>query len=195
MARACWDAGTETFSAPCNTDQTTTYLNWFANKAVDTGGKDGLANTDSCTHTAGGAGTTDPWWYVDLGTAIPVHRLLIWNRIDYQSNSDRLKNFQVWVTNSNSPVFTDESLLCHSHGTDVVTTFAHPLNIICDLVGRYVWVRLPGTGKILTLCEVEIYEVAESAWSSNCDTDATCENTIGDFTCTCNDGYSGDGVT
>ena len=29
----------------------------------------------------------------------------------------------------------------------------------------------------------------------NCDADATCANTVGSFTCTCNDGYSGDGIT
>ena len=29
----------------------------------------------------------------------------------------------------------------------------------------------------------------------NCDADATCANTKGSFTCTCNIGYSGDGTT
>ena len=28
----------------------------------------------------------------------------------------------------------------------------------------------------------------------NCDADATCANTIGSFTCTCNEGYTGSGV-
>ena len=29
----------------------------------------------------------------------------------------------------------------------------------------------------------------------NCDPDASCANSIGSFVCTCNQGYSGDGIT
>ncbi len=34
-----------------------------------------------------------------------------------------------------------------------------------------------------------------STVDNNCDANATCANTDGSFTCTCNTGYSGDGVT
>ena len=33
-----------------------------------------------------------------------------------------------------------------------------------------------------------------AAGNDNCHSDATCANTIGSFTCTCNIGYEGDGV-
>eukprot|EP00961_Rhodomonas_salina_P193289 2609311-Rhodomonas_salina.1 len=92
MARACWNAGTGTFSAQCATWQSSTFgAGWEASKAVDA--------TTACTHTAG-AGSTNPWWRVDLGTAMPVHRLLIWNRVG--CCEDRLNCFEVWVTDSTS---------------------------------------------------------------------------------------------
>ncbi len=31
--------------------------------------------------------------------------------------------------------------------------------------------------------------------TDNCNTNAACTNTVGSFTCACNEGYSGDGVT
>ena len=38
----------------------------------------------------------------------------------------------------------------------------------------------------------DIDECANDA--DDCDTNAACTNTPGDFTCTCNQGYTGDGV-
>ena len=39
---------------------------------------------------------------------------------------------------------------------------------------------------------LDIDECTDS--THNCDTQATCTNSVGSFTCTCNDGYSGDGT-
>ena len=44
------------------------------------------------------------------------------------------------------------------------------------------------------LTMVDINECA-SPGDNNCDTNAACTNTPGGFTCTCNQGYIGDGVT
>ncbi|CAH1266832.1 NOTCH3 [Branchiostoma lanceolatum] len=50
--------------------------------------------------------------------------------------------------------------------------------------------RLGWTG---THCDQDIDECVHN--NNNCDTEATCTNTAGSFTCTCNTGYTGDGVT
>ena len=47
---------------------------------------------------------------------------------------------------------------------------------------------------IYVLIMADINECA-SPGDNNCSTNATCTNTPGGFTCTCNQGYTGDGVT
>jgi cysteine-rich repeat protein len=50
-----------------------------------------------------------------------------------------------------------------------------------------------GTGYAGATCETDIDECG--AMTDNCDANATCSNTPGSFSCTCNAGYTGDGVT
>ena len=45
----------------------------------------------------------------------------------------------------------------------------------------------------LTFITTDIEECEENR--DNCHRNAECENTIGSFTCTCDDGYVGDGVS
>jgi len=57
---------------------------------------DGLTDGDyakakSTTHTAT---EDDPWWELDLGAALPIGRVVVWNRTDGQLES-RLANFRV----------------------------------------------------------------------------------------------------
>ena len=40
-----------------------------------------------------------------------------------------------------------------------------------------------------------ISDIDECVEQSPCDENAQCANTIGTFTCACNEGYSGDGMT
>ena len=51
----------------------------------------------------------------------------------------------------------------------------------------------PGTGYEGPTCQIDINECARG--TSNCDPNAACLNTPGAFTCTCYEGYVGDGTT
>jgi len=44
-------------------------------------------------------------------------------------------------------------------------------------------------------CKPDLLSDDHKKWSHNCHGDATCTNTKGSFYCTCNSGYTGDGVT
>jgi hypothetical protein len=46
-----------------------------------------------------------------------------------------------------------------------------------------------------SLLTSDIDEYGTENGTSNCSSNATCTNTSGSFTCTCNQGYIGDGVT
>lgn len=58
--------------------QRSTTAGGAAARAVD-GKTDGKYQANSVTHSATEA---DPWWEVDLGAAVPVERVAIWNRTD-----------------------------------------------------------------------------------------------------------------
>ncbi|XP_060566863.1 nidogen-1-like [Ruditapes philippinarum] len=51
-----------------------------------------------------------------------------------------------------------------------------------------------GSGYTGDYCTVDVDECASSS-SNNCDENAQCTNTNGSFTCACNTGYTGDGVS
>lgn len=55
------------------------------------GNTDGNFDAKSTFHTAK---ETDPWWEVDLGKAVPVEKIVLWNRTDGNVGS-RLANFRV----------------------------------------------------------------------------------------------------
>ncbi len=54
----------------------------------------------------------------------------------------------------------------------------------------YYHIQCRFTGSFLSL---DIDECAIN--TDNCHDDAVCDNTIGSYTCTCNDGFTGDGVS
>ncbi len=72
-----------------------------AGKAID-GNKSSDWNKGGQTHTAN-AGTTNPWWELDLGQAVDVEKLSVWNRESFES---RLDEFTITLLDADrKPVF------------------------------------------------------------------------------------------
>ncbi|XP_071955155.1 uncharacterized protein [Antedon mediterranea] len=126
-----------------------------AGRAID-GKTDGNFGKKTCTHTK--TGSDNPWWYVDLGSPIPISKILIYNRKDCCGN--RLVGAEVRVGNNNVSPFVENAQCGLTLTSSMIST--NPIEIKCTqpITGQYVSVYLPGK-KPLTLCEVELYTGGE----------------------------------
>eukprot|EP00058_Branchiostoma_floridae_P009247 XP_002594735.1 hypothetical protein BRAFLDRAFT_81185 [Branchiostoma floridae] len=126
--------------------------NGNAGRAVD-GGRSGTFGDGSCSHTD----TEDnPWWYVDLGRTQEIDHITIFNRQD--CCWDRITPFEVYI-GDNSDVTANPKL-----GGDFSFSAGQAEKTIQvgGLKGRYVGITLPGSNRVLTLCEVEVYGESQS---------------------------------
>ncbi|XP_078700188.1 uncharacterized protein LOC144926973 isoform X2 [Branchiostoma floridae x Branchiostoma belcheri] len=127
---------------------------------------DGVRSTDwysgSCTHTKASlrhnvwkVGTTDPWWYVDLGSSYPIGKIVIVNRRARNPVvTARISPFDIHVGSSEIVAANPKC----GHGGRVFPPGEDEMGVSCGgIQGRYVGIRLPGENRILTLCEVEVY--------------------------------------
>ncbi|KAL9987750.1 hypothetical protein ACROYT_G002106 [Oculina patagonica] len=113
---------------------------------------DGFGNSDplKCTHTESSNG---PWWRVDLEELLPVSEVYILNRRD--CCGDRLKGFEIRVGNKVAEGGSTNQLCAGD--LSVPQGKGKYFRCTSTVYGRYVYIRIPGPGKILTLCEVEVY--------------------------------------
>ncbi len=101
---------------------------------------------------------TDPWWQVDLGLAVPIETVQVWNRTD--CCSERLKGY--WIFLSDKPFHETESIEDLKHRSDVTKSFQP--SVPCPNTNvrfpqrqsRYVRVQIEGTG-YLSLAEVKVF--------------------------------------
>jgi hypothetical protein len=111
----------------------------LASKALD-------SNIDSCSQTWREA---SPWWRVDLEVPRLVVSVRVYNRID--CCREALEGFEIrvgnWPTWENNPV-------CASGVA--VPPDPRWVEVDCQGDGRFVFIVLPGTGRSLSLCEVEV---------------------------------------
>ena len=134
------------------TSQINTYSGGVASRAVD-GITYSVFNSDdtvvpnSCTHTDDN-GSQDPWWQVDLDDYYSIGMVRIYNRS--QNYSSRLSDVTVkvgdgfgWfdIQSSSGEVASHEEFYFGNTGVS----------------GSAVRVEMQGSGKVLTLCEVEVF--------------------------------------
>ncbi|XP_026011122.1 uncharacterized protein LOC113014027 [Astatotilapia calliptera] len=119
----------------------------IAGKAVD-GNRDANYQSGSCTLTNA---ESDPWWRVDLVNVYTIGTVMITNRQELENGLD---GAEIWIGNSTA-ISDPESNRCAviSH-IPSGQAFYFPCN---SVKGRYVTVFLPGSAKVLSLCEVEVY--------------------------------------
>ncbi|KAK7885960.1 hypothetical protein WMY93_025581 [Mugilogobius chulae] len=96
---------------------------------------------------------TNPWWRVDLLNTYIVTSITVTNRRD--CCPERLDGAEIHV---------GSSLINNGDDNPVVAVLPHipagrslTINFSSRVQGRYVSVVLPGTGRLLTICEVEVY--------------------------------------
>ncbi|XP_034553429.1 uncharacterized protein LOC117822690 [Notolabrus celidotus] len=120
-----------------------------ANSAID-GNRDSDFHHGSCTHTAE---QSNPWWRVDLLESYTIPSIIITNRGD--CCSARLNGLEIYIGNS----LQNNGLGNPKVGTIPHTGSGRSLTFRFDnpVEGRYVTLKLPGSKRILSLCEVEVY--------------------------------------
>ncbi|XP_078584975.1 uncharacterized protein LOC144867080 [Branchiostoma floridae x Branchiostoma japonicum] len=150
----CWDY--RNVARGKATRQTSTDYDGAPGRAVD-GNADANYGGGSCTHT----NTEDyPSWRVDLGKTYAIDRVVIYNRRD--CCSDRLNNFNIHIGDDPLPKNNPKCGGNHQAGNQ------NPITVSCSqMQGRYVAVRLPGSSRVLSLCEVQVYPCFDCVVFSN----------------------------
>ncbi|XP_073668795.1 uncharacterized protein [Paramisgurnus dabryanus] len=119
-----------------------------ANHAVD-GNREPIYTRGSCSHTAG---EENPWWRVDLKSVYSINRVTITNRGD--CCPERIIGAQIRIGNSLDNNGNNNELAATIESIPLGGTQTFTFD---NIQGQYVNIFLPGTQKILTLCEVEVY--------------------------------------
>ncbi|XP_044164304.1 uncharacterized protein LOC114948378 [Acropora millepora] len=108
-------------------------------------------NLGFCIHTSL---ENDPWWRVDLGASLPVAEVVIVNRLCTSCRND-MDAFEIRIGNDTSTYTSCGGTLSLGNGE------TKPFYCDPPIVGRYVSVVVPGTSKVINMCEVEVYSVRQ----------------------------------
>ncbi|XP_014856916.1 PREDICTED: uncharacterized protein LOC106926467 [Poecilia mexicana] len=120
-----------------------------ATSAID-GSRNNLFLDGSCSHTAE---MSNPWWRVDLLDSYVITQIIVTNRGD--CCEERINGAEIRIGNSNQSNGVENPLAATI--SSMPRGASQTINITGGMEGRYVTVVIPGSKKILTLCEVEVY--------------------------------------
>ncbi|KAI9515402.1 hypothetical protein NQZ68_026136 [Dissostichus eleginoides] len=123
------------------------YVFGSASSAID-GNRENRFFYGSCSHTDT---DSNPWWRVDLLEPYIITSIIISNRGD--CSTERLLGAHVHIGNSLDNNGATNPVV----GTIFTIEALYTMTFTDRVEGRYVTVRIPGYGKVLTLCEVEVY--------------------------------------
>ena len=135
------------------TDQSSTYFTGFGSSNAVNGNTGGRVTHTSVssrggrvTHTS--VSSTNPTWSVDLKATININKVIIYNRSD--CCQERLSGFKLIIWRDDDQVHTytypNET---PKHKTEI--------DVPDGVIGNKVEIMLPGSNKILSLAEVEVY--------------------------------------
>ena len=95
----------------------------------------------------------NPWWRLDLGYVTAIRELYL----AAPRNGTELKDFEIRIGNSTENEGNDNDRCGDKHSVrpgDIKT-------IRCNITGQYINIRVPESGKALSLCEVVPYGMGE----------------------------------
>ncbi|XP_073714483.1 uncharacterized protein [Misgurnus anguillicaudatus] len=145
----CNAGSTDNLAFGANAVQSSTFDEFAdAYHAVD-GNRESIYTRGSCSHTAG---EYNPWWRVDLKRIYSINKVTITNRGD--CCEERIEGAQIRIGNSLDNNGNNNKLAATIGSIPLGGTQTFTFD---NIQGQYVNIFLPGTQKILTLCEVEVY--------------------------------------
>ncbi|XP_035657358.1 deleted in malignant brain tumors 1 protein-like [Branchiostoma floridae] len=126
-----------------------------AGLAVD-GNTNGNYSENTCTQTKWEA---NPAWWVDLGQSYVINSVVIFNRLD--CCSDRLNPFNIHIGDSGTVTANPKC------GGDHRIDLGQPsISVSCrGMMGRYVGIRLIGSHRVMSLCEVQVFSPVDGGWT------------------------------
>ena len=146
LARSC---GSDN-SQPCPTTQSSDHSsqNYPSSAAVD--GRIEGVGVGAFTHTAT---STNPWWMVDFQESRVISVVRVYNRMD--CCPERLEGFEIRV--GNSVESWNDASVCASEIRAPAASDNFLVTVSCQAEGRYLFIVLPGSSKILSLTEVRVH--------------------------------------